>query len=81
MELSKDVSKKSMGLEKDTKMGYSNMLGMSKSTAVKSTSSIQSVTSTGIRANAYKINTYPSKVQPKKEFDLQANPYADKNKK
>lgn len=57
------------------------MLGMSKSTAVNSTSSIRSITSTGIRANAYNINKYPSKVQPKKEFDQNANPYADKNKK
>ena len=66
--LSKEASKESLALEKDTK-GYSNMMAMSKSTAVGSTSTIRSITSTGIRANAYEINKYPSKVQPKKEFD------------
>jgi hypothetical protein len=81
MELSKEPSKRSVGLEKDIK-GYSNMMGMSKSTAAASTASIQSVTQAGIRANAYEIKKHPSKVQPKKELDSNANPYTDnKNKK
>jgi len=52
------------------------MMGMSKSTAYASSSSIRTVVSNGIRANAYEIQKSPSKVQPKKELGG-ANPYTD----
>lgn len=61
MLLEKEASRKTEGGDKDNK-GYSNMLGMSKSTAYNSTSSIKSVTSSGIRANAFEVNKYPTKV-------------------
>jgi hypothetical protein len=84
LEISKETSKKNVqnvGGAKDFK-GFSNMLGISKSTAYNSTASIRSVASFGIRANAFEHSKYPSKVQPKKEFETRGNPYIDsKNKK
>jgi hypothetical protein len=75
MDLTKETSKK------DSK-GYSNMMGLSKSTAAQSTNSIKSATSIGIRTHAFEIKKHATKVQPKKEFDSNANPYTEnKNKK
>ena len=82
VDMVKETSKKgNFSGARDSK-GFSNMLGMSKSTAFNSTASIRSVTSVGIRANAFEHSKYPTKVQPKKEFDTTGNPYGDsKNRK